>query len=215
MEGQQLKEYLLKTLPPVKDWVVEIEEQAMHDHIPIMDKISMNFLMQLVSISEPKRILEIGTAIGYSALRMLESYPSTSIVTIEKDEYRYKHAVQNINRLQKQTSIKPIYGDAIEEMSKFVLSDEEFDFVFIDAAKGEYQQYFELARSLLTKNGLIVSDNILFRGYVTDVKEPLQRYKKITEKIRDYNKWLVNLPDFRTTLVPIGDGLAISKKVTV
>lgn len=213
MEGQ-LEEYLLKRLPSVEKWVVEIEEQAMTNNIPIMDKISMNFLMQLVSISEPQRILEIGTAIGYSSLRMLEAYENTSIITIEKDEYRFRQAVENINRLQKQTSIKPIYGDARDEMSKFILKNEKFDFIFIDAAKGEYQQYFELARSLLTDDGLILSDNILFRGYVAGVKEPLQKYKKVTEKIRAYNDWLVNVPDFTTTLVPIGDGLAISKKVS-
>lgn len=213
MKGQ-LEEYLLKKLPSVEKWVVEIEEQAITNNIPIMDKISMNFLMQLVSISEPQRILEIGTAIGYSSLRMLEAYENTSIITIEKDEYRFRQAVENINRLQKQTSIKPIYGDARDEMSKFILKNEKFDFIFIDAAKGEYQQYFELARSLLTDDGLILSDNILFRGYVAGVKEPLQKYKKVTEKIRAYNDWLVNLPDFTTTLVPIGDGLAISKKVS-
>jgi len=211
---RQLEQYLLKKLPSVEEWVVEIEEQAMANNIPIMDKISMNFLMQLVSISKPQRILEIGTAIGYSSLRMLEAYSNTTIITIEKDQFRFRQAVNNINRLQKQTSIKPIYGDARDEMSKFIQKNEKFDFIFIDAAKGEYQQYFELARSLLTDDGLILSDNILFRGYVAGVKEPLQKYKKVTEKIRAYNDWLVNVPDFTTTLVPIGDGLAISKKVS-
>lgn len=214
MEGK-LNQYLLNTLPRVEEWVAEIEEQAEKDHIPIMDKISMNFLEQLISISKPQRILEIGTAIGYSALRMLEAYPSTSIVTIEKDEYRYKLAVENINRLQKQTSIKPILGDAREEMSRFALQNERFDFVFIDAAKGEYQQYFELARPLLMEEALILSDNILFRGYVANIDEPLQKYKNITEKIRAYNEWLMDLPDFRTTIVPIGDGLAISQKISI
>lgn len=212
MEGQ-LKQYLLNTLPPVEEWIIEIEEQAMNEHVPIMDKISMNFLIQLVGISKPQRILEIGTAIGYSALRMHGAYPSTTIVTIEKDEYRYNQAVRNINRLQKQDSIKPIYGDAKEKMSELAFNNERFDFVFIDAAKGEYQQYFELARPLLTNNGLILSDNILFRGYVANVKEPPQRYKKMVEKIRAYNEWLIKLPDFTTTLVPIGDGLAISRKI--
>lgn len=214
MEGQ-LEQYLLKTLPPVEEWVVKIEEQAEKDNIPIMDKVSMNFLMQLVRINKPQRILEIGTAIGYSALRMLEAYPSTSIVTIEKDEYRFERAVKNINQLQKQTSIQLIYGDAREEMSAFAAKNEKFDFVFIDAAKGEYQQYFEQARPLLTENGLILSDNILFRGYIANIKEPPQKFIKITEKIRAYNEWLVNLEDFTTTLVPIGDGLAISKRITV
>ncbi len=212
---RQLEQYLIKKLPPVEEWVREIEEQAINDKVPIMDKISMHFLMQLISISKPQRILEIGTAIGYSALRMVEAYPNTSIVTIEKDEYRYKQAVQNINRLQKHISIKTICGDAKEEMIEYALNNERFDFVFIDAAKGEYQQYFELARPLLTNSGLILSDNILFRGYVAGVEDAPKKYKNLTKKIRAYNKWLVNQPDFTTTLVPIGDGLAISKKITV
>lgn len=212
MEGQ-LKQYLLQNLPPVDEWVIELEKQAVKDHVPIMDKISMNFLMQLVSICKPRKILEIGTAIGYSTLRMFEAYPNTSIVTIEKDKYRYNHAVKNINRLQKQDHIKVICGDAIGEMAKLVLNNEDFDFIFIDAAKGEYQQYFKQACSLLSNDGLIVSDNILFRGYVADVKVPPPKYKKMVEKIRAYNDWLVKLPDFTTTLVPIGDGLAISRKI--
>lgn len=211
MDGQ-LKQYLLKTLPPVDEWVIELEAQAAKEYIPIMDKISMNFLKQLISISKPTRILEVGTAIGYSALRMLEAYPSTSIVTLEIDEYRYSQAVKHINRLQKQTSIKPILCDAKEEMSKFALNKERFDLVFIDATKGEYMDYFKLARPLLTDEGLILSDNILFRGYIANTQEPLKKYRNITEKIRAYNAWLLSLPDFTTTIVPIGDGLAISKK---
>src|SRR5690625_405007 len=211
---EQLKRYLLKTLPPVEDWVVELEIQAEQENIPIMDKISINFLKQIVSISKPERILEIGTAIGYSALRMLEAYTNTSIITIEKDKYRYEQAVKNIKRLQKQANIKVIYGDAKAEIQKLTLSNEQFDFVFIDAAKGEYQQYFELTSPLLRDEGLILSDNILFRGYIANSKEPLQKYKNITKKIRAYNEWLVSKSDYLTTIVPIGDGIAISKKIT-
>lgn len=210
---EPLKQYLLNTLPPVEEWVTELEEQAEREFIPIIDKVSMNFLKQLVSISKPKRILEIGTAIGYSALRMLEAYPSTSIVTLEIDEYRYEQAVHHISRLQKQTSIQPLFGDAREHMSQFILDKEKFDFIFIDAAKGEYQQYFELACRLLTEEGLIISDNILFRGYIAKTHEPIKKYKNITEKISAYNEWLVNHPDFTTSIVPIGDGVAISKKI--
>src|SRR5690625_7922551 len=103
---EQLKRYLLKTLPPVEDWVVELEIQAEQENIPIMDKISINFLKQIVSISKPERILEIGTAIGYSALRMLEAYTNTSIITIEKDKYRYEQNVKNIKQLKKKANNK-------------------------------------------------------------------------------------------------------------
>ena len=211
MKGQ-LEQYLLEHLPPKNEWVSDLEKQALNDHVPIMDRISIHFLMQLVSISKPRRILEIGTAIGYSALRMLEAHPSASIITIEKDACRYQQAIKNITQLQKQNHIQVIYGDAKEELFRLSSNEEKFDFVFIDAAKGEYQQYFELASSLLIHDGLIISDNILFRGYVAGDKNPPHRYKNLIKKIRAYNEWLVNLTDFKTTIVPIGDGLSISQK---
>src|SRR5690625_5651143 len=138
MKGQ-LEQYLLGLLPPDNEWVSDLEKQASQDHVPIIDKISVHFLMQLVSISKPQRILEIGTAIGYSALRMLEAYPSTSIVTIERDACRYTQAIENIKRLQQDNHIQVIYGDAKEELSRLSSNEEKFDFVFIDAAKGEYR----------------------------------------------------------------------------
>jgi predicted O-methyltransferase YrrM len=212
MEGQ-LDQYLLETLPQVEEWVKQLEFQAKQGNIPIMDPVSMNFLMQLVSISKPEKILEIGTAIGYSALRMVEAYPNTSVVTIEKDEYRFSQAVNNINRLEKQATIKPLYGDAKEEMIQLALKNEQFDLVFIDAAKGEYQEYFELAKPLLADEGIILSDNVLFRGYVAHLSEPPKKYKNMVEKIRSYNEWLINQPDFTTSIVPIGDGIVINKKI--
>ena len=145
---------------------------------------------------------------------MYDAYPHSSIVSIEKDPTRYSQAIKNIHQLEKQHHITVINGDAKEELSRLSINKEKFDFVFIDAAKGEYRQYFELASSLLTSDGLIVSDNILFRGYVVGGKTSPKRYHKMIEKIRAYNEWLVHLPDFTTSLVPIGDGLAISKKNT-
>lgn len=212
---EQLENYLLKRLPPVDEWVLEIEDQAQAENIPIMDQVSMNFLMQLVSIRKPKRILEIGTAIGYSSLRMLEAHPSTSIVTIEKDEYRYKQAIKHINKQNKQTNIEVIFGEAVDEMTKLTEKDDQFDFIFIDAAKGEYKEFFEQACPLLMNDGLILSDNVLFRGYVANLNKPIPKYKNTVQKIRDYNDWLVKHPDFITSIIPIGDGLAISYRKAI
>lgn len=212
MIDEQLEHYLRQHLPPVADWAQAMEDQAQKEYIPIMDTVSMNYLAQLITINKPKSILEIGTAIGYSALRMLEAYPATSIVTIEKDEYRFKEAVKYITAQNKQEKIKTIYGDALEEMVTLIEKKETYDFVFIDAAKGSYQEFFELACMLLQNNGLIVSDNILFRGYVANIEQPLPKYKNIVQKIRDYNDWLVTRDDFMTSIIPIGDGIAISYK---
>ncbi|MEN2765903.1 O-methyltransferase [Ornithinibacillus xuwenensis] len=202
--------YLTNHLPESKDWVKELEEQAKIDHIPIMDPIGINFLMQLIRLNKPKRILEIGAAIGYSALRMNEANPESEIVTIERDDVRYKQAVDNITKQQKQSSIQVIHGDALEELEKLAENKERFHCVFIDAAKGQYKRFFELSLPLLADNGFIISDNVLFRGYVMEPNFEHPRYKKMVEKIRAYNEWLANHPSFVTTILPIGDGVAIS-----
>lgn len=211
MDGQ-LENYLLHRLPPVDSWVRAMEEQAREENIPIMDQVSMNFLVQLVGMRKPDKILEIGTAIGYSSLRMLHAYPGTSIVTIEKDVYRYKQAMKHIAARHQQENINVINGDAQSEMHKLRENNEKFDFVFIDAAKGEYKDYFRQASFLLREDGLILSDNVLFRGYIASENQPIPKYKKIVHKIRNYNDWLIKHPDFITSIVPIGDGIAISHK---
>src|SRR5690625_6751544 len=103
---EQLKQYLTGTLPEETKWVNNIERQATLDNVPIMDSLSIHFLMQLIRLHKPKRILEIGTAIGYSALRMLEAYPKAEIVTIERDEHRMLQAVENIKKQNKQEDRK-------------------------------------------------------------------------------------------------------------
>ncbi|HAM81521.1 O-methyltransferase [Ornithinibacillus bavariensis] len=204
------KEYLLRHLPESEKWVKELEEKAKLDRIPIMDPIGINFLMQLIRLNKPQRILEIGTAIGYSALRMNEACPEATITTIERDDVRYQEAIQNITKLGKQDSIHVLYGDALDKLVELADAKQTFECIFIDAAKGQYKNFFELAVPLLAKNGFIITDNVLFRGYVMDPAFEHPRYTKMVEKIRVYNEWLANHPMFITTILPIGDGVAIS-----
>lgn len=209
---ESLTDYLRHTLPVQNNWVSELEQQAAIDHVPIMEPVSMHFMMLQVKLKQPQRILEIGTAIGYSALRMLEAHPDTTIVTIERDEQRYQQAVTNIKHAGKQEQINLMYGDAKDIMNELITDKETFDLIFIDAAKGQYKYFFELAHQLLTKNGLIISDNVLFRGYVANPDTTPKKYKKMVEKLIAYNEFLTTHPDFITTIVPIGDGVAISLK---
>src|SRR5699024_9691158 len=113
---------------------------------------------QLVRVKQPQSILEIGTAIGYSALRMNEAYPSAKITTIEKNKDMYHRALNNIQLHDKLQQIKVIHGDAIEVINKFK-KDTIFDFIFIDAAKGQYKRYFEAVQPFLQREGMIVCDN--------------------------------------------------------
>ncbi|WP_047986367.1 O-methyltransferase [Ornithinibacillus californiensis] len=209
---EYLTNYLMKHLPSTEQWVKELETQAKEDHIPIMDPVGINFLMQLIRLNKPGKILEIGAAIGYSALRMNEANPDASITTIEKDDIRYQQAVKNIANLKKESKIEIIHGDALEVISKLGEDNQTYNCIFIDAAKGQYKRFFELSMPLLEENGIIISDNVLFRGYVLDPNFEQPRYKKMVDKIRAYNEWLANHPSFITTILPIGDGVAISYK---
>lgn len=209
---KQLADYLMSLLPADKSWIHELKEQATLEHVPIMDSLSIHFFLQLIKMHKPKRILEIGTAIGYSALRMVDAYPNTMVTTIEKDSLRYQQAIENIQKYDKADQIHVIFGDALEQIPQIALENPTFDCVFIDAAKGQYQRFFELTKPLLASNGFIVTDNILFRGYVANPELVGKRHKKMVEKIRKYNTWVAELPDFDTAFIPIGDGVAVSYK---
>src|SRR5690625_3084244 len=127
---KEINKYLLESLPPDAQWVKEMEEQAEEEFIPIMDKVSMNFLMQLIRMTRPKRILEIGTAIGYSSLRMVEAHPDTKIITIERDPYRNEQAVNHIKRYGKQANIEVVHGEAFVVLDD-LRTDVANDFVYI------------------------------------------------------------------------------------
>lgn len=208
----QINDYLLKQLPKNSLWINDLENQAEIDRVPIMDPIGMDFVMQLIRLNQPKKILEIGTAIGYSALRMAEVSKTISITTIEKDKVRYDQAVINLNKYDTEHQITPIFGDAIEEMEQMVSNNDHYDMIFIDAAKGKYRDFFNLADILLEKNGVIIADNVLFRGYVADEAFNHPRYRNMVKKLRDFNEWVSKNTHYHTTIVPIGDGVAISYK---
>lgn len=212
MLNEKLNNYLLNNLPESEVWVKNLEEMAENDKVPIMDPLGIQFLMQIIRMQRPKKVLEIGTAIGYSALRMLEAYPQTKIITIEKDEARYQEARANINKLGKETHISVIHGDALNVLEELGKENHAFDLIFIDAAKGQYQRFFNLASKMIAEKGIIVTDNVLFRGLVAGIGSPHHRHVKLIEKIKSYNKWLIKQPDFTTSITPIGDGVAISIK---
>lgn len=203
--------YLMKTLDKPGQHIKQLQQYAEEHHVPIMEPLGMEFLEQLIRIKQPERILEIGAAIGYSAIRMAQSYPQSEVVTVEREDKRYHEAVQNIQDAGLEHRITIVHGDALEVAEK-LSSQGPFDALFIDAAKGQYQRFFELFTPSLSDNGMIISDNVLFKGYVADNPSDGSNKAKIANKIDAYNDWLVQHPDFKTNIVPIGDGVAISTK---
>ncbi len=203
--------YLMKTLDEPDEHIQQLQTYAQDHRVPIMEPLGIEFLEQLIRMKQPKRILEIGAAIGYSAIRMAQCYPHSEIVTVEREEQRYHEAVQNIQDAQLENRIKVVFGDALE-VSDDLLSQGPYDVLFIDAAKGQYQRFFELFTPSLAKDGVIISDNVLFKGYVADNPNDGSNKAKIARKIEAYNEWLIQHPEFKTNIVPIGDGVAISTK---
>ncbi|MFG6114237.1 O-methyltransferase [Halobacillus sp. MO56] len=205
------EKYLASLLPSTPIWAEELEQFAKENHVPIMEPLGIHYLMQLVRVSRPERILEIGAAIGYSALRMLEASPESSIVTIERDPERHQQAKANLEKLDKHRQIDLVFGDALEFQDE-ISKKGPFDLLFIDAAKGQYQKFFEYYSQVVTDKGIIVSDNVLFKGYPAGKDDDNKRMQKIGDKIRSYNEWLINHPQYHTTIVPIGDGIAVTVK---
>ncbi|GAB1762461.1 O-methyltransferase [Priestia megaterium] len=210
---QNVEQYVEKLIPKRQELIEEMEAYAKEHHVPIMELIGVETLLQILRLHQPKHILEIGTAIAYSSIRITHALPEARVVTVERNEERYQKAQEFIERAGKQDKIVSLFGDALE------LRDEierhgPYDAVFIDAAKGQYQRFFEHYEPMLSSKGMIISDNVLFKGHVaTDLAEvETRRRRSLIKKIQAYNTWLMNHPDYYTTILPIGDGIAISIK---
>jgi predicted O-methyltransferase YrrM len=208
----EITNYLETLIPKREQEIEEIEKYAEAHDVPIMELVGIEAMLQILKLVQPAKILEIGTAIGYSAIRMAKALPNTKIVTIERDKERYEKALFYINQTNTVNQIEVLFGDALELYER-VAAKGLFDAVFIDAAKGQYLRFFEMYEPLLSKQGIIITDNVLFKGLVAQSGEiETKRIRSLVKKIRDYNQWLMNHPNYETVILPIGDGIAISRK---
>lgn len=185
-----------------------IEKYAEEHNIPIMEKSSINFLAKYIKENNIKNILEIGSAIGYSAIKMALIDEKIKITTIEKNDLRYLEALKNIKNFNLEKQITLVLADALDiELS------EQYDLIFIDAAKGQYIKFFEKFKNNLKKRGTIISDNILFHGYV-EKKERIEskNLRQLVNKIRNYINFLENNNEFTTVFYKIGDGISVSER---
>ncbi|WP_054635523.1 O-methyltransferase [Thalassobacillus sp. C254] len=211
MNGETIEAYLLSLYPEQKDLLKEMEMTARQENIPIIDTISLEAVLQILRVHNASKVLEIGTAIGYSALRMAKGVKGLTVTTIERDEKRYNQAVEFIARSGAEDRITLVYGDALEERKKL----EEmapYDVLFIDAAKGQYKNFFTMYTPLLNNHGIIITDNVLFKGYVTDPEQSPKRMKTMVRKVKEYNEWLLNHPEYTTAILPVGDGIAVTTR---
>ena len=186
----------------------ELEEYAKINNIPIMQKDGILYLINYIKENNIKNILEIGAAIGYSAIMMASINSDIRVTTIERDKDRYDLAVSNIKKYNLDKQINIIYGDAVDTDITGM-----YDLIFIDAAKGKNTFFFEKYKNNLVKGGTIITDNLSFHGLVEDsdlVKTKNQ--KGIVNKIKDFISFLDNNDEFDTEYIPVGDKIAISKR---
>ena len=186
----------------------QIEKYAEEHNVPIMQKSGINFLTKYISENNVKNILEIGSAIGYSAIKMALVNDKVKVTTIEKDDERYLMALKNIKEFDLEKRITLISGDALN-----VELEDKFDLIFIDAAKGQYIKFFEKYSKNLKKNGVIISDNLDFHGLVEQEERIASKnLRQLVNKIRNYIEFLKTNTEFTTKFYKIGDGISISTK---
>lgn len=187
--------------------IEKIEKYAKENNIPIMLPDGILFLTNYIKDNEVKRVLEIGTAIGYSAIKMALVDKNIHITTIERDEERYKEALKNIKMFNLENRIDVIFDDAFN-----VELDEKFDLIFIDAAKSQSIKFFEKFKINLDESGTIVTDNINFHGLTQAEYIKNRNTRQMIRKIREYIDFLKNNQEFTTYFVDDGDGISISKR---
>lgn len=186
----------------------EIEVDARKRGIPLMLNDGMDFMLNYINENNIKSILEIGSAIGWSSIKMALANSDISVITIEKDVDRYNEALYNIKDMNLNNRISIYNMDACE-----YTTDKKFDLIFIDASKGKNKLFFEKFSKNLTDNGVIITDNLSFHGLVLDdnlIKTKNQR--GLVNKIKDYISFLENNTEYVTEFISVGDGISISKK---
>lgn len=202
--------FLREMLPERSELLKKIEKECLAEHIPLVEPEVGKFLQVLVSIKKPSRILEIGTGIGYSTILLAQATnTSKHVTTIEIDNSRYERACENFKEAGLSEVITPLWGDANEVIPTLKKS---FDFVFMDAAKGQYPEFFIKIWPLLQKEGVLVIDNIFLNGWVISMTWPERRKKTMVCRVRKLLETLKNHTELTTAIVPLGDGLSVSTR---
>ena len=197
---------------PGSDLCEKIREEALAEDVPIIRPETASLLLFMLELTKPRRILEVGTAVGYSALRMWEVMPDgCTIDTIEKYPPRIEKARENFRTAGCGDRVRLLEGDASDILAGLV---RPYDFIFMDAAKGQYLSFLPDVLRLLNTGGLIFSDNILQEGEVLESRFAVtRRNRTIHSRMRDYLHVLTHTDGLRTSLVPVGDGVTLTVKL--
>ena len=205
-----MEEYLRGLIPNRDKDLLELEKFAIENRVPIIQKETAKFLEFMISMKEPNNILELGTAIGYSSILMSKTLNNKcKITTIERDEKMINLAKENIKSFGLEDNIEIKEGECLEILEKL---DNKYDLIFMDAGKGHYNHFLPHCLRLLSDKGVIIADNVLFRGMVAS--DDLVKRRKITivKRMRTYLDIVSNDKNLITTVIPMGDGIALTKR---
>ncbi len=209
-------DYINSFYTPLTPQLKELREESEEKKIPIILKETENTLTWLLKEKQPRRILEIGTAVGYSSIYMANLLPECEITTIEKFDNVYYSAVRNISKFGLEHRIDAQLGDAREILEEIGYNykmgiEKPFDLVFIDAAKSFYREFWDLTIPMVKQDGLIVCDNILMRGMTVSEKyDKFKKHRTSMKKMREFLTYINGIENVTTTITALGDGLSIS-----
>ena len=212
LEQDRMAAYLHSLDPALPEELYELQKKAREEEVPIIRDSTQSLLRFLVTDRKPERILEIGTAVGFSALFLRQFQPEEgSITTIEKVPAKIRAARESFKRLDPEGRIHLLEGDAAEVLASLADRGETYDFIFLDAAKAQYPVYLTQIRRLLLPGGLLVSDNVLQDGTVADSRFAVtRRDRTIHSRMREFLHQLTHDDEFTTVILPVGDGVALS-----
>lgn len=208
--NELVQDYIRNTLKDKDGLLKELEDYAEKHNVPIVHKEVSDLLKVLLKVQKPKRILEVGCAIGYSSILFASTIgDDVEIITVERNEKMIEKAKENIKLAGFEKNITILEGDAEERLKEV---EGEFDMIFLDAAKGQYKLFYDMVIDKLKVDGLLISDNILYKGMVAHDDFVIRRKKTIVKRMRNYLDYICNCDYLNTSLIPIGDGVALSYK---
>lgn len=206
-----INDYIRQTIRRNEGFLAELEAYAQQHHVPIVHPEVGKLLEVLGRMIKPRRILEVGTAIGYSSLLLSQILAEDGQVdTIERNEDLVMIARENIAKAGKSDVIHVICGSAEDVLACL---DKSYDMIFLDAAKGQYEDFLHYCIRMLRKDGVLISDNVLYKGMIASDELVVHRKKTIVTRMREYLSTICNMPVLDTSIIPIGDGVAVSYKV--
>ncbi|BEP28971.1 O-methyltransferase [Helicovermis profundi] len=207
-----IEEYVRSLIPKRNDYYENLHVFAKENGVPIVQPEVATFLEVIIKSSNIKKVLEIGTAIGYSTSLIADAIDDShgKVVSIEVNEETYKLAKNNIENQDFNCPIELKFGDARDVLSKI---DDKFDMIFIDAAKGHYKHFFDLCYDKLKNKGIVISDNVLYKGMIASDKYVIRRKKTIVKRMRNYLEYITSQKNLKTTIMPFGDGVAVTYKM--